>query len=56
MTNFDARTSCQKLEQLRGADGRIPLTLEIIYGHAFKPELKKKDPGVSIIKFDVLKK
>ncbi len=48
--------ACQKLEQLRGADGRIPLTLEIIYGHAFKPELKKKDPGVSIIKFDALKK
>ena len=50
------RRACEKLEQLRGPDGRIPLTLEIIYGHAFKPEPKRQNPGESIIKFDILKK
>jgi malonyl-CoA O-methyltransferase len=46
---------CNKLEQTR-KDGRIPLTFEIIYGHAFKPITKQKTPGVSVIKFDKLKK
>ena len=48
--------ACEKLEQMRNEEGRIPLTLEIIYGHAFKPEAKRKNPGESIIKFDILKK
>lgn len=47
---------CAALEQLRTADGRIPLTLEVIYGHAFKPIAKQNKPGVSIIQFDRLKK
>lgn len=40
-----------RLEKLRNADGRIPLTFEIIYGHAFKPEMRRKNPGESIIRF-----
>ena len=45
-----------QLEAQRNADGRIPLTLEVIYGHAFKPVPKKINPGVNIIKFDKLTK
>lgn len=47
---------CENLEQSRGEDGRIPLTLEVIYGHAFKPVAKQNKPEVSIIKFDKIKK
>jgi malonyl-CoA O-methyltransferase len=47
---------CHRLEQSRDADGRIPLTLEVIYGHAFKPAERKSEPGVSVIHFDKLKK
>lgn len=50
------QTMCDKLEQSRNAEGRIPLTLEIIYGHAFKPVAKQHAPGVSIIKLDGLRK
>ena len=45
-----------RLEQMRRADGRIPLTLEIIYGHAFRPEPRRNRAGESIIKFDIPKK
>jgi malonyl-CoA O-methyltransferase len=45
-----------QLEQMRRADGRIPLTLEIIYGHAFRPEPRHNRHGESIIKFDIPKK
>jgi len=47
---------CNKLEQSRTEDGRIPLTLEVIYGHAFKPVARQNKSDVSIIKFDKLKK
>jgi len=47
---------CDRLEAMKGPDGRIPLTLEVIYGHAFKPEPRRHRPGESIIKFDILKK
>jgi len=50
------RKVSERLESMRRDDGRIPLTLEIIYGHAFKPEPKRNRPGESIIKFDILKK
>jgi malonyl-CoA O-methyltransferase len=49
------QTMCNKLEQSRREDGRIPLTLEIIYGHAFKPVAKQNKPGISVIQFDKLK-
>lgn len=48
--------ACAKIEQMRGGDGRIPLTLEIIYGHAFKPIAKQNKSGESIIQFHNLKK
>lgn len=44
------------LEATRGADGRIPLTLEVVYGHAFRPLPKKLASGESIIRLDLHKK
>ncbi len=35
-------TVCQHLEQSRNQQGRLELTLEVIYGHAFKPAAKSK--------------
>lgn len=45
-----------RLAGLGDRNGRIPLTFEVIYGHAFKPEARRLGPGESIIKFDTLKK
>jgi len=39
------------LEALRGADGKIPLTFEVIYGHAFRPVPKTTAAGEAIIQF-----
>ncbi|WP_373921697.1 methyltransferase domain-containing protein [Undibacterium cyanobacteriorum] len=39
------------LEATRGADGRIPLTFELVYGHAFKPPATKRENGESIVQF-----
>ncbi len=50
------RQMCANLELLRNSEGRIPLTLEIIYGHAFKPVAKKNKPGESIVEFKRWKK
>ena len=44
------------LERNRADDGRIPLTFEIIYGHAFKPQATKLATGESIIRFKKNKK
>ena len=41
------------LESLRGQDGKISLTIEVIYGHAFKPLPKKMASGESIVRFDL---
>jgi len=38
------------LEQLRQADGTIPLTFEIIYGHAFRPATTVTSSGEAIIR------
>ncbi|MEO8598455.1 MAG: methyltransferase domain-containing protein [bacterium] len=38
------------LEQLRQTDGKIPLTFEIIYGHAFRPVSRVISSGESIIR------
>ena len=43
----------EALESQRGQDGKISLTIEVIYGHAFKPLLKKTASGESIIRFDL---
>ncbi|MFZ1181310.1 MAG: methyltransferase domain-containing protein [Herbaspirillum sp.] len=44
------------LEQLRDADGKIPLTFEVIYGHAFRPLPRTTASVESIIHFDLPKK
>ncbi|QJQ06847.1 methyltransferase domain-containing protein [Undibacterium piscinae] len=43
---------CDQLEAMRNADGRIPLTFEVIYGHAFKPVPTRLASGESIIRMD----
>ena len=40
------------LEQSRRADGTIPLTFEVVYGHAFRPAPRATASGESIIRFD----
>ncbi|WP_371417401.1 methyltransferase domain-containing protein [Noviherbaspirillum sp. UKPF54] len=44
------------LEQNRGQDGKIPLTFEIIYGHAFRPAPTKTSSGEAIIRFNPQKR
>ncbi len=39
------------IEQMRQPDGRIPLTFEIIYGHAFRPVPNLTASGEAIIRF-----
>jgi malonyl-CoA O-methyltransferase len=46
----------QRLEQMRRADGRIPLSFEVIYGHAFRPVPRTNSRGESIIRFDLPRK
>ena len=41
-----------QLEQLRGPDGTIALTFEVIYGHAFRPAPKTTSRGESIVRLD----
>lgn len=43
-------------EQMRGQDGKIPLTFEVVYGHAFRPVPKKTASGESIIRLDFPKR
>ena len=45
-----------ELEKMRNQDGRIPLTFEIIYGHAFKPIPQKLASGESIVHMNFHKK
>jgi malonyl-CoA O-methyltransferase len=44
------------LEQNRRPDGTIPLTFEVIYGHAFRPAPRATASGESIIRLDFPKK
>ncbi|RJG04957.1 methyltransferase domain-containing protein [Noviherbaspirillum cavernae] len=44
------------LEQNRRSDGRIPLTFEIIYGHAFRPAPRTTAAGEAIIRLDLHRK
>ena len=44
------------LNAARSKDGRIALTFEVIYGHAFRPAPRKTGSGESIIRFDLPKK
>jgi len=40
------------LEALRDTNGRIPLTFEVIYGHAFRPVSRATANGEAIIRFE----
>ena len=44
------------LEAMRRPDGKLPLTFEIIYGHAFRPVPKSTSSGESIVQWDLGKK
>lgn len=44
------------LHAMRRVDGRIPLTYEVIYGHAFRPVPTKTAAGESIIRLNLPKK
>ncbi|WP_408639499.1 methyltransferase domain-containing protein [Noviherbaspirillum autotrophicum] len=46
----------EALAQNRDADGKIPLTFEIIYGHAFRPTPTKTSSGEAIIRFNPQKR
>lgn len=46
----------QALEESRGADGRIPLTFEIVYGHAFRPAPRTTAAGEAIVRLDLRRK
>ena len=50
------RSLCAELEKMRNPDGRIPLTFEVIYGHAFKPIPQKLASGESIVHMNFPKK
>lgn len=43
-------------EKMRRPDGRIPLTFEVVYGHAFKPVPRVTAGGETIIRLDRHKK
>lgn len=45
-----------ELEKTRNHDGRIPLTFEVIYGHAFKPIPQKLASGETIVHMNFPKK
>ena len=45
-----------RLEAMRNADERIPLTFEVIYGHAFRPVSRTTASGESIIRIDARRK
>lgn len=46
----------QALERMRRSDGKLPLTFEIIYGHAFRPAPKRTIGGDAIVHWDLGKK
>ena len=43
----------QALERNRNVDGTLPLTFEVIYGHAFRPVARKTADGEAIIQWDL---
>lgn len=46
----------QGLEKQRRADGKLALTFEVIYGHAFRPSPRVTSSGEAIIRFDLPRK
>ena len=53
---LDWGRAMQALEQTRRADGRIPLSFEVVYGHAFRPVPRTTSRGESIVRVDFPKK
>jgi malonyl-CoA O-methyltransferase len=45
------RKMLDSLEKQRRADGKLALTFEVIYGHAFRPEARVTKDGEAIIRF-----
>lgn len=45
-----------ELNAMRSADGRIHLPIEIIYGHAFKPEARQTAQGENIVSLEQLRR
>jgi malonyl-CoA O-methyltransferase len=43
----------QALDQMRRPDGKIPLSFEIIYGHAFRPAPRLTAGGETIVRMDL---
>lgn len=50
------KRAADALQALRRPDGRIPLTFEVIYGHAFRPVARKTAAGESIVHLNLPKK
>lgn len=42
----------QALDTQRAADGKLVLTIEVVYGHAFRAAPKKNRPGEAIVRFE----
>jgi malonyl-CoA O-methyltransferase len=49
-------TIVRALEQGRRADGKLALTFEVVYGHAFRPAPRTTASGESVIRLDLDKK
>lgn len=49
-------TVVRMLEQERRADGKLALTFEVVYGHAFRPAPRTTASGESVIRLDLHKK
>lgn len=45
------RQMLSRLEQRRDGDGRITLTVEVLYGHAFRPVPRRNSRGEAIVRF-----
>lgn len=50
------KRAADALEKMRRNDGKIPLTFEIVYGHAFRPVPKTTSSGETIVRLDLRKK
>lgn len=46
----------EALEATRRDDGKLPLSFEVVYGHAFRPAPRKTAEGESIIRFEPRRK
>ena len=47
------RAMRQRYESMRAANGKLPATIEIVYGHAWKPAPRRRADGRDIVEFDL---